>query len=102
MYWWPTESNALTKRVSGNSLWRRSKYSPSSSAASGQGSAPHELLDRFCAWGLAQAERQGLTVTRPDAGPDRAPRSGPVGSSRGGSVGSVPGRRGDRAPDQCT
>jgi DNA-binding HxlR family transcriptional regulator len=67
-----------------------------------QGSGLHELLDRFCAWGLAQAERQGLTLTKPDAGPDRAPRPGPVGSSRGGAVGSVPGRRGDRAPGQCT
>jgi DNA-binding PadR family transcriptional regulator len=59
-----------------------------------QGSGPHALLDRFCAWGPAQAERRGLTVTTPDAGPDRAPRSGPVGS--------VPGRRGDPVPDQCT
>lgn len=34
-----------------------------------QGDDLHELLDRFCAWGEAQAERQGLTITKPDSAP---------------------------------
>ncbi|GAB2504239.1 winged helix-turn-helix transcriptional regulator [Nocardiopsis aegyptia] len=34
---------------------------------SDQGGELHELLDRFCAWGEAQAGRQGLTITKPDA-----------------------------------
>jgi DNA-binding HxlR family transcriptional regulator len=34
---------------------------------SDQGSDLHELLDRFCDWGAAQAERQGLSIVKPDS-----------------------------------